>query len=192
MGDGALRASLPEGVDARAALDALKACAGVVDAVVTEHFVAVYFDPTRPPEGLDDALSRASDAPASPTRLHEIRVRYDGPDLEDAAARLGLTPEELTRIHEGRAYRVLTMGFLPGFAYLGDVDARIELPRRDTPRPRIAAGSLAIAGRYTGVYPFASPGGWNLIGQVVGFAPFDAARGALLALGDRVRFVREP
>jgi len=78
---------------------------------------------------------------------------------------------------------------LPGFAYLRALDPRLVLPRRATPRPRVPALSVAIAGPYTGLYPFASPGGWHLLGTAVGFAPFDAHTGAAMSLGDRVRFV---
>jgi UPF0271 protein len=83
------------------------------------------------------------------------------------------------------------IGFLPGFAYLRGLDPRIVVPRRPSPRARIAPLSTGVAGPYTGVYPFASPGGWNIVGVAVGFTPFDARSGAKLALGDRVLFVRE-
>jgi KipI family sensor histidine kinase inhibitor len=81
------------------------------------------------------------------------------------------------------------MGFLPGFAYLDGLDPRLELARRETPRPRVPAGALAIAGVQTAVYPFASPGGWHLIGRVVDAAMFTPEAGARLAFGHRVRFV---
>ena len=86
-------------------------------------------------------------------------------------------------------YVVAAIGFLPGFAYLRGLDARLVVPRRAAPRTRVEALSVAIAGPYAGVYPFESPGGWNLLGTAVGFSPFDARAGAVLALGDRVRFV---
>jgi UPF0271 protein len=189
FGDAAARATLPAGVDARAALDALRAVRGVVDAVVTEAFACVYFDPAAPPVGLDEALARAASVvDRSPPRLHVVRVRYDGEDLAEVAARVSMTPRELARVHASRDYVVKTVGFLPGFAYLGDNDPRIVVPRRVSPRTRVPVNAVAVAAAYTGIYPFASPGGWNLVGTAVGFTAFDPARGAALALGDCVRF----
>ncbi len=88
-----------------------------------------------------------------------------GPDLEDVAAACGLTPEEVCRRHAAVEYIVCFVGFLPGFPYLGLLDPSLRLPRRHAPRARVAPGSVAIAGEYTGVYPWASPGGWHLIGH---------------------------
>jgi len=105
------------------------------------------------------------------------------------ASASGLSPAEVVAIHSGTAYEVTVVGFLPGFAYLRALDPRLVLPRRATPRPRVPALSVAIAGPYTGVYPFASPGGWHLLGTALGFTPFDARTGAAMSLGDRVRFV---
>jgi UPF0271 protein len=121
-----------------------------------------------------------------------VRVRYDGADLLAIAHASGLTREEVVAAHCGRTYEVALVGFLPGFAYLRALAPQLVLPRRATPRPRVPALSVAIAGPYTGVYPFASPGGWHLLGVAVGFAPFDPRRGATMALGDRVRFVPDP
>ena len=195
FGDAALRAPLPTGVSARAALEALRACDGVIDVVVTETHACAYFDPERVPRGLDAALSRArartqtaaDDDDASP-RVHVVRVRYDGEDLEEVAAQTKLEVRDVVRAHVARVYAVKMIGFLPGFAYLGDNDARIAVPRRPTPRTRVPPGAVAIAAEYTGIYPFASPGGWNLIGHAVDFALFDPVRGATLGVGDRVRF----
>ncbi len=125
---------------------------------------------------------------------HEIRVRYGGeggPDLEDVAAFAGVPPSEVIARHAAAVYRVYMLGFLPGFAYLGQVDATIAAPRRATPRQAVPAGSVGIAGRQTGVYPRVSPGGWQIIGRTD--APmFEAVGGkSLLAPGDRVRFVPE-
>ena len=101
-----------------------------------------------------------------------------------------LDPEEVVRRHLARTYEVQVVGFQPGFAYLGPLDPQIAKPRLASPRIRVPACSVGIAGGRTGIYPFASPGGWNLIGTAVGFTPFDPERGALLQLGDRVRFER--
>ena len=192
LGDGALRLSLPEGLERRAAREALCALPGVVDAVIAEEHACVYFDPDAPPEEPRLALARLLRAPAPmdarpPTTL---RVRYDGPDLEAVASRAGLTEDAVTQLHAAREYTVRCVGFLPGFAYLGEVDARIAVPRLATPRTRVPALAVGIAGGRTGVYPFASPGGWNLIGTALDFTAFTPDRGALLRLGDRVRFER--
>ncbi|HEX5824350.1 MAG TPA: 5-oxoprolinase subunit PxpB [Candidatus Limnocylindrales bacterium] len=123
----------------------------------------------------------------------EIPVRYggvDGPDLADVAAIHGLRPSEIVELHAGAVYRVLFLGFAPGFAYLGGLPPGLVTPRRATPRARVPAGSVGIAGEQTGVYPLAMPGGWQLIGRTD--APlWDTARPspALLGPGDRVRFV---
>jgi UPF0271 protein len=192
LGDGALRLSLPEGLERRAAREALCALPGVVDAVIAEEHACVYFDPDAPPEEPRLALARLLRAPAPmdarpPTTL---RVRYDGPDLKAVASRAGLTEDAVTQLHAAREYTVRCVGFLPGFAYLGEVDARIAVPRLATPRTRVPALAVGIAGGRTGVYPFASPGGWNLIGTALDFTAFTPDRGALLRLGDRVRFER--
>ena len=96
------------------------------------------------------------------------------------------------RLHTGRDYSVYFLGFMPGFAYLGDLDPRIVAPRLAVPRTRLPAGSVAVAGRGTAIYPFASPGGWRILGTT-GAVLFDAGRApaALLGEGDRVRFVPE-
>ena len=124
--------------------------------------------------------------------VHVIDAVYDGPDLAEVAELTGLSTREVADLHASREYVVELVGFLPGFAYLAPVDARLVVPRRPSPRPRVEAGSLAIAGPYTGVYPLASPGGWRLIGRVVQAGLFDPARDppARFAPGDRVRFER--
>jgi UPF0271 protein len=189
MGDGAVRWRRDPSRDPRALLDALRAHPGVVDAVVTEEHALVTFHPAHPADApwlVEDRVPLATAVTSA--HEHVIRARYDGPDFDEVAARAGLSREEAIRAHAGRVYVVRLIGFLPGFAYLGPVAPVLALPRRATPRPRVDAGSIGIAGGYTGVYPFASPGGWNLVARAVDFAPFDVERGALLALGDRVRF----
>ncbi len=192
FGDAALRVRVPEATDAGVLLECLRALAGVVDAVVAEDWAIVTFEPGRPPSDVADAVERAAarvDPPLSP-REHTVRVVYDGPDLVEIAASSGLSPADVAALHAGARYRVAAVGFLPGFAYLRGLDARLVAPRRASPRVRVPAGALAIAGPYTGIYPFESPGGWNLIGTAVGFAPFSATAGAALALGDVVRFLQ--
>lgn len=135
------------------------------------------------------------EAPASAAlrgREHAIHVVYDGPDLAETAAALGATPREVVALHTGREVVVELLGFLPGFAYMGDVAERLVRPRRAAPRPSVPAGSVAIAGAFTGIYPMSSPGGWTLLGRAVSAPPlFDADRDppALFAPGDRVRFI---
>lgn len=201
FGDTAWRARLPEGVDGglrRGLLEALRALPDVVDVVVSEHHALVVLAPGTPLDGAREHIERTvlqatAAAPSEPTatglRDHRVLVRYDGEDLTAVASASGLSPADVVAIHTGTVYEVAAVGFLPGFAYLRSLDARLVLPRRATPRPRVPAFSVGIAGPYTGVYPFASPGGWHLLGTAVGFAPFDPDAGAALSLGDRVRFV---
>jgi KipI family sensor histidine kinase inhibitor len=140
-----------------------------------------------------EALNRSESREVA-AKVHTLRAVYDGPDLEEVARLTGLSPEEVVNLHASREYTAELVGFLPGFAYLAGVDPRLVVARRPAPRPRVAAGSLGIAGPYTGVYPLASPGGWQLIGRVIGADLFfDAAREspALIEPGDRVRFVPE-
>jgi KipI family sensor histidine kinase inhibitor len=123
----------------------------------------------------------------------EIPVRYggsDGPDLEAIAELHGLRPADVIDRHASASYRVLFLGFAPGFAYLGGLPAALATPRRDSPRERIPAGSVGIAGEQTGVYPIAMPGGWHLIGRT-DMVLFDPSRPdpALLRPGATVRFV---
>ncbi len=121
----------------------------------------------------------------------EIPVAYDGEDLEEVARLVGLSPEEVVERHVAARYIVAFIGFAPGFAYLVGGDERLEVPRLPRPRERVPAGSVAIAGPYSGVYPRESPGGWRLIGRT-SLALFDPQRTApaLLTSGDRVRFTR--
>ncbi|MFE9820741.1 allophanate hydrolase subunit 1 [Streptomyces sp. NPDC005791] len=122
----------------------------------------------------------------------EIRVVYDGPDLAEVAEAWGVAVEEVPRIHARTQFRVAFCGFAPGFGYLTGLPAHLSVERRATPRTRVPAGSLALAGPYTGVYPRPSPGGWQLIGRMPEpEALWDPGRqpAALLGPGARVRFV---
>lgn len=128
-------------------------------------------------------------------RRVDIPVHYGGstgPDLEDVARHCGLTPDEVVRRHAAAEYIVFFIGFQPGFAYLGGLDAALHTPRRAEPRVAVPAGSVGIGGAQTGIYPLATPGGWQLIGRTA-LALFDpqAEPPTLLAPGDRVRFVPE-
>ncbi len=123
-------------------------------------------------------------------RTIEIPVCYDGEDLRAVASARGLSEDEVIALHAGGDYVVAFVGFLPGFAYLDGLDARLHVPRRAQPRMRVPAGSVAIAGAQSGVYPFDSPGGWHIIGRTE-LSMFDPDRvpAALLHPGDAVRFV---
>ncbi|WP_373047780.1 5-oxoprolinase subunit B family protein [Vulgatibacter sp.] len=194
FGDGAVRVELPPSLrgQRRLVLDRLRALPGVRDVVVAEQHAAVVFEAEGPIPDVAAALVAVEHGGgvAAAGELVVVHVRYDGPDLPAVAAWAGRGTEEVIALHLAPTYVVETIGFQPGFAYLGSVDPRIARPRLPSPRQRVPAGSVGIAGARTGVYPFASPGGWNLIGTVVGFAPFDTERGAALQLGDRVRFER--
>ena len=209
MGDAALIATLADALDAAASGWALRAATAVdarrvalpgLEAAVPGHgSVLVPFDPGRCRESQVRALLQAvldetrRAEPAPGGVLHEITVRYggvDGPDLPEVADRTGLSEDAVVALHAGTEYRVLVLGFMPGFPYLGILAAQLDLPRRATPRVRVPAGSVAIAGRQTGIYPFESPGGWHLVGRT-DVPLWDPVRQppALLAPGDRVRFV---
>ncbi len=128
-------------------------------------------------------------------RQVEIPVHYGGaagPDLADVAAHTGFTPAEVVRRHAAGDYIVYFLGFLPGFAFMGGLEAALATPRRAEPRTAVPAGSVGIGGEQTGIYPLASPGGWQLIGRTA-LPLFDPAADppTLLAPGDRVRFVAE-
>lgn len=126
--------------------------------------------------------------------IHLIPVCYDGEfaeDLADVAKINGLTEEEVVNIHTSSDYLIYMLGFLPGFAYLGGLDKRIETPRLESPRTKIPAGSVGIGGNQTGIYPIASPGGWRLIGRTP-MLPFDEKREEpiLYKSGEYIRFVK--
>ncbi|MFF0140879.1 allophanate hydrolase subunit 1 [Streptomyces sp. NPDC005227] len=149
-------------------------------------------------DGLDDPARVAERLPrwAVPplgTRAEEaveIPVRYDGPDLADVAALWGVRAHEVPTVHAAAEFRVAFCGFAPGFGYLTGLPERYDVPRRATPRTAVPAGSVALAGPYTGVYPRSSPGGWQLIGTT-DTVLWDHTRvpAALLTPGTRVRFV---
>ncbi len=209
MGDAALLVTLGEALDMGANAWAHRIAEGLVlrrrtdaglgVAVPGHASVLVPFDPDACREDavrrlLAEVMAEAAASGAHPDGpLHHVGVSYggvDGPDLPEVAMRTGLSEAEVVRRHAGVEYRVLVLGFVPGFPYLGEVPKVLDLPRRPTPRVRVPAGSVAIAGRQTGIYPFATPGGWHLLGRTD--APlWDPRRDppTLLAPGDRVRFI---
>jgi inhibitor of KinA len=130
------------------------------------------------------------------TPVRTVPVRYDGDDLGRVAEKHGLTTSEVVGLHAAPIYKVYMLGFSPGFPYLGDLDPVLHTPRLAVPRPRVAAGSVAIGGAHTGIYTIDTPGGWNIIGHTP-LKVFDPARGLLpgqeeemflLKAGDRVKF----
>jgi len=144
-------------------------------------------------EALAAELKEWTPPPAAPSARPpiEIPVSYDGPDLDEVLARTGLPREELIALHTGATLTAAFCGFVPGFAYLSGLPARLQVARRASPRTQVAAGAVGLAGEFTGVYPRASPGGWQIIGHTA-LALWDEARDPpnLLAPGARVRFVR--
>lgn len=199
LGDSALFAELTTRLDtalntrAIALAAALQKRRDVRRATAAHGTVTVRFDPDQVThEALAAAVRRlAGKRPPveEPGRLHRIPVVYDGPDLEEVASRLGISTRELIELHARPIYRVFLVGFVPGWAYLGPLPDQLVLPRRPTPRTQVPAGSVAIAGRETGIYPFPTPGGWHLIGRasVRLFLP-DSDPPSLFRTGDRVKF----
>jgi len=176
---------------------------GILDIVPTYHEIGIHFDPERLQSHVEGSLSNffsrwieasvnefdtvANDKP----RLIEIPVCYDpalAPDLLPAAESLKITVDQLIKRHTAATYHVYMIGFLPGFPYMGELPEALFLPRKSTPVP-ILAGSVAIAGRQTGIYPLDSPGGWHVIGRTTMqmFMP-DQDPPVLLRPGDEVRF----
>ena len=171
-----------------------RAIAGVRDVVPTFRSVTVFFDPL----GTDVSAVTAAlhedviaTPPVTSDETIDVPVVYDGPDLAEVAAFAHCSPDTVIARHTARTYRVCMLGFLPGFAYMASVDEAIAAPRRATPRVRVPAGSVGIAGIQTGIYPTESPGGWQIIGRTAPnlFDP-DRTPPALFGPGDRVRFVR--
>jgi inhibitor of KinA len=120
----------------------------------------------------------------------DVPTRYDGPDLADVALKTNLTPAGVVEAHAGREYLVYCVGFAPGFTYCGALPDQLAVPRLASPRLRVSAGSIGIAGRQTGIYAVESPGGWNLIGRTA-LRLFDPAADppARFKPGDRLRFI---
>jgi KipI family sensor histidine kinase inhibitor len=179
--------------------------AGIVDVVPAERTVLVVssFDAAgrsalRRLIGLlrdVDWTAAAVDDDGSESREVVLPVRYDGPDLSDVAELTGLSPAEVVRLHADAEFTVAFTGFAPGFAYLAGLPAALAVPRRDVPRTRVEAGAVGLAGPYSGVYPRASPGGWQIIGHLADEAEalWNPHRDppALLQPGVRVRFRAE-
>ena len=205
VGDATLVVEFEERIDpavnarAVAAADALRAAAipGVRDVVPTYRSVAVYFEPLMTEQ--DGLVRRLEDAVAAPVReesrehaLIRVPVCYGddlGPDLPNIARFAQASEAEVVEIHTSTTYRVFMLGFMPGFAYMGLVDGRIAVPRRETPRVRVPRGSVCVAGVQTSVHPVEAPSGWHLIGRTP-VKPFDPSRPDpfLMKPADEVQF----
>jgi inhibitor of KinA len=169
---------------------------GLIECVPGFTSLTIHYDPVQLPPWLDSLahlFDGLDELAGDDGRVVEIPVCYRGdfgPDLESLASLHGLAADDVVALHAAGDYRVHLIGFVPGFPYLGGLDARLATPRRESPRTVVPAGSVGIGGAQTGVYPVESPGGWHLIGRTP-LRLFDAHRDppALLRAGDRVRFV---
>jgi KipI family sensor histidine kinase inhibitor len=194
LGDRAFLARFPRETDAQAWAAEVRArsISGVVDIAVAYASVGVFLDPDKIEPGLLESMLRSivnTDPTTVCGRLIHVPVLYDGEDLADVARAVGLTEAEVVKRHGSVDYSVFAIGFLPGFPYAGYLpDSLSGLARRSSPRAKVPSGSVAIAGRQTGIYPAESPGGWRLLGRTparivdfsTGFFPIRA--------GDRLRF----
>lgn len=180
---------------------------GVTEAAAAYTTIGVFYDLTHiaaagiEPEAAFEWIARqirqaisagAKSKTKTESRLIEIPVCYDSEfafDLDEVAQQAALSPEDVVDLHCGAEYRINCIGFTPGFPFLSGLPAKLATPRRLTPRKEIPAGSVAIGGKQTGVYPVISPGGWNVIGRTP-LRLFDPTKDppALLRAGDRVRF----
>jgi KipI family sensor histidine kinase inhibitor len=166
---------------------------GLVSTVPAYASLLCRFDPAvTDVDTIGARIRELEGSPAGPLpegQLHEVPVRYDGPDLDRVARQAELSTSEVITQHASVEYLVYCIGFAPGFSYCGELPAALETPRLASPRSRVPAGSVGAAGRQTGIYAVESPGGWNLLGRTdrILFDP-DRDRPCTLAAGDRVRF----
>ena len=196
-GDGALLLECPSTEEVLALAASLRAAelTGVLDIVPAARTVLVkladpaYQKPTR--QRLEQLGVDPADAEHHPGDGADVTIDvvYDGPDLDDVAAHTGMTPGEVIQAHTATPWRVGFGGFAPGFAYLIDGDPRLVVPRRSDPRTAVPAGSVGLAGEFSGIYPRQSPGGWQLIGHTdAALWDIDRPQPALLVPGMWVRF----
>lgn len=204
LGDSAILIQLGDEIDPILnqrihALDALLQAIPIINETIPAYCtLLVHYDPLKSTYNeikilVEEKLSLIEDSTHRPSRRLEIPVLYgnaSGPDLEPAATTLALSPSELIRLHSEREYTIYMMGFTPGFPYLGILNEKLTLPRLSTPRTRVPAGSVAIAGSQTGIYPVDSPGGWHIIGHTP-LKLFDPMIETpfLFAPGDTVKFI---
>jgi KipI family sensor histidine kinase inhibitor len=206
LGDSAVTIVIGEGISrdlSRKVLriaETLQSAPMITEVVPAYASLTLFYDPLAVTyaellDGIRPLVERSQPDPAAGTtdapRTVHIPVHYDGEDLAEVAERTGQDVDRVVALHSEREYHVYIIGFVPGFAYLGDLHPSLILPRRSTPRKRVPAGSVAIAEAQTGVYPFSTPGGWHLIGRTE-VKMFDSTSNepALLRVGDRVVFDR--
>jgi len=208
LGDSAILIQLGEEIDpavnrrvhALACLVEVSAIAGIIETVPAYATLLVHYDPlilsfTQIKNILREKLTWIQENESRKSRLVEAPVQYGGelgPDLESVASHCGLRVEDVIRIHSEKTYTVYMMGFTPGYPYMGKLDDALIMPRLETPRTRVPAGTVAIAGSQTGIYSIESPGGWNLIGWTP-LKLFDPNSDSpfLFAPSDEVKFVVE-
>ena len=208
LGDSSLLVRLGDEIDlavnqrvhALASLVEASSINGVIETVPAYATLLVHYDPlvlsfTQIRDYLRTRIAQIEENDSRKTRQIEIPVRYGGefgPDLEFVASHCGLQVEAVIRIHTERIYTVFMMGFTPGFPYMGKLDDAIVTPRLQTPRTRVPAGTVAIAGSQTGIYSIDSPGGWRLIGwtPLRLFSP-ESDTPFLFSPGDEVKFIKE-
>ncbi|MCB0100500.1 MAG: 5-oxoprolinase subunit PxpB [Anaerolineales bacterium] len=204
LGDSSILIQLGDAIDPALnqrvhALDAiLQTSPAVTETVPAYCTILVHYNPlvttyNQIKNIIEEKISLLDDATHRPSRRLEIPVLYgsaSGLDFEAVATTLTLSPSELIRLHSEREYTVYMMGFTPGFPYLGILNEKLTLPRMSTPRTRVPAGSVAIAGSQTGIYPVDSPGGWHILGHTP-LKLFDPTSDNpfLFSPGDTVKFI---
>jgi len=174
------------------------ALAGILETVPAYSTLLIHYDPLtltfdQVTHWVRERMTQLDDAYHRTPRKLEVPVRYggaSGPDLEPVSSSLGISSADVIRIHSEREYSVYMMGFTPGFPYMGTLDERLIMPRLQTPRTLVRAGTVAIAGSQTGIYPLDSPGGWHLIGWTP-LTLFDPSSDTpfLFSAGDVVKFI---
>ncbi|MGH9420835.1 MAG: 5-oxoprolinase subunit PxpB, partial [Thermoanaerobaculia bacterium] len=191
LGDRCVTVSIGEGISVELSqnvmkyANAIKAAGihGVTDVVASYASIGVFYEPLV--LSFDDivpelrSITQTADSAdldsAEESRLIRIPVRYDGEDIDEVARRTKMSSSDIADLHSSREYHVFVVGFVPGWAYLGPLDPRLIIPRRESPRKKVPPGSVAIAENQTGVYPATTPGGWHLIGSTTEIM-FDAKR----------------
>jgi len=208
LGDSAILIQLGEEIDpavnrrvhALAGLVEASTIAGIIETVPAYAALLVHYDPlvlsfAQIKSILREKMTQIQENESRKPRLVEVSVRYGGElglDLESVASHLGLNVADVIRIHSEKIYTVYMMGFTPGYPYMGKLDDILIMPRLETPRTHVPAGTVAIAGSQTGIYSIESPGGWNLIGWTP-LKLFDPNSDSpfLFAPGDEVKFIPE-
>ena len=175
-----------------------KGIKGVIELIPAFNSVTVLYDSTVTSAGtlkikLERIIKKLGNSQQSSAVLYKIPVCYEeefSPDMKNVEAHTGLSREEIIEIHSSTDYLIYMLGFLPGFAYLGEMDKRLATPRLDSPRVEISRGAVGIGGEQTGIYPVASPGGWQLIGRTpVLVYDREREKPILYKSGDYIRFV---